>query len=315
MSTKQKKYNQVEGGIYMESFKKLMGIIGRLVLLVLFMLGIMSLAGMIFFPIYYNLTGSEMQFVGQGLQNMTENELIIFQIFSNIMMILAVYITYKIFQEKDLISLGLKEKSFLKKGVEGSVWGIIFITIPFLIIWVFRSINIVNINLNSMVIKSLGKGILLYLAVAFGEEVVSRGYIYGLLKRYYGIKPAIIVTSLIFSLLHILNDNFLQNPVPLISIFLAGILFGVSREVTGGLWVPIGIHFTWNLFQGNIYGFEVSGMNFGLSVLEIERVGHSLITGGEFGLEGSLVTTILLVLFIYLHWWYYKQRNNFNEAN
>lgn len=291
----------------MGAFKKLIRIVGRLVLFVLFILGVSNLIMMIVIPIYYNITGNKIGF-GQGVNFLSEGELIFSTILSNISIVIAVFITYKIFQEKDQISLGLKEKSFLKKGVEGLVWGIILITIPFLLVLLLGSIKIVNVNLNTMAIKSLGKAVLLYLFVAIGEEVMSRGYIHGLLKRYYGSKAAIIVTSLIFSFLHILNENFLQNPLPFISLFIAGILFGVSREVTGGLWIPIGIHFTWNLFQGNIYGFEVSGMNFGLSILEIERVGHPLITGAEFGLEGSLLTTIFLVLATYIHWWYYKKK-------
>lgn len=310
---KAKKFNYIEGGRDVEAFKKLIGVIGRLALLVLFVIGIMILSGMIIAPVFYHFTGTEFFPQDVDLQGISENYYIINNLISQISIIIAVFITYKIFQEKDQISLGLKERSFLKKGLEGSIWGIVLITVPFFIVWLFRSINIVDINTGFMVIKSLGKMILLYLTVAFGEEIISRGYIHGLIKRYYGIKPAIIVTSLIFSLLHIFNDNFLQNPLPLISLFLAGVLFGVSREVTGGLWVPIGIHFTWNLFQGNVYGFEVSGLNFGLSVLEIERTGHPLITGGEFGLEGSLVTIIFMILAIYIHWWYYKKRRDSGE--
>jgi len=63
------------------------------------------------------------------------------------------------------------------------------------------------------------------------------------------------------------------------------------------LWFPIGIHFTWNLFQGAVLGFEVSGTKT-VSMITQNIQGNELITGGEFGFEASLLATILMIVSI-----------------
>jgi membrane protease YdiL (CAAX protease family) len=156
--------------------------------------------------------------------------------------------------------------------------------------------------------------IVLFIGVAISEEYLSRGYLHSLIKRDFGPRVSILINSILFALLHIANPNILQNPLPLINIFLAGILFGVAREATGGLWLPIGMHFTWNLFMGNVYGISVSGMDLGGSIISSQPSGNPIISGGDFGLEGSIVTTILLVLYSLIIWKFYSKRKEQESA-
>ncbi|MFP4662208.1 MAG: CPBP family intramembrane glutamic endopeptidase [Halanaerobiales bacterium] len=293
----------------MVHFKTIMMIIAKILLVVVFTILIEAIISIPLSIIigYASHTGSNI--LGGISLTSGIGFLIIGSMVSNLAIIASIFIVYKIFEKKDDFPLGWKSDRYLKKSFEGIIWGVVLITIPFLLVWLFRGINVANLSLSIAVLKSISLGIILFLAVAVGEEFLARGYIQGIVKKYYGAKSAIIVSSLIFSLLHIFNQNALQNPIPIISLFLAGILFGVSREITGDLWVPIGLHFSWNLFQGHIYGFEVSGLDLGSSLIQVERVGHPLLTGASFGLEGSIITMIVLMLAIYLHWWYYRGRN------
>jgi membrane protease YdiL (CAAX protease family) len=149
--------------------------------------------------------------------------------------------------------------------------------------------------------------LLSFTAVAINEELFSRGYVQGLIKYHFNTKAAVIVSSLLFALLHSFNPGVFNNPLPLLNLLLAGVLLGVSREVSGGLWMPIGIHLTWNFFQGNVYGFAVSGLEVE-SVIRLEQTGNAIISGGSFGAEGSLLTSLILIVGTYGVYKYYHAK-------
>jgi uncharacterized protein len=126
--------------------------------------------------------------------------------------------------------------------------------------------------------------------VGMTEELLCRGFILDTLKTRYSPLFAIVASSLIFALLHIFNDHL--SIVGMVNLTLSGIIFSLLYLRSGNLSAAIGMHFFWNVFQGPVAGFSVSG-NVGDSFFKIEYLtGSGIITGGGFGLEGS----ILLVL-------------------
>lgn len=134
--------------------------------------------------------------------------------------------------------------------------------------------------------------LMLFLMVAVGEEVMSRGVIFRLIDERWGTWLALIVSALIFGLGHISNDNSSWWTSFAISIE-AGLLLGAAYKWSGNLWVPIGIHWAWNYTQGNIFGLAVSGNNLESNVLTTTVNGPEIITGGAFGPEASIITVIL----------------------
>ena len=76
-----------------------------------------------------------------------------------------------------------------------------------------------------------------------------------------------------------------------------GILLGVYYIHKRNLWFPVVLHLSWNYFQNPVFGFHVSGFDFG-SVFDINIVNSTILTGGEFGFEGSIILTVLVVLSI-----------------
>ena len=93
-------------------------------------------------------------------------------------------------------------------------------------------------------------------------------------------------SSAIFSLLHLFNPG--ASIPALIGLFAAGLLFAYAYLATRQLWLPIGLHLSWNLSEGPIFGFPVSGLP-GQGLLEVDVSGPALITGGAFGPEAGLV--------------------------
>jgi hypothetical protein len=71
---------------------------------------------------------------------------------------------------------------------------------------------------------------------------------------------------------------------------------------TRSLWLPSGLHFSWNFFMRNIYSLPVSGTQSGQALFTVESVGPTLLTGGDYGPEGGipgLVVMIAACVFIY----------------
>src|SRR5699024_11748572 len=103
-----------------------------------------------------------------------------------------------------------------------------------------------------------------------------------------------VASELIFSIVHGTNPHVAL--LGLVDIALVGLLFAFMFDVTNSLWLPIGYHITWNFFQGNVFGFAVSGLPSD-SIYSIEQQTESTLwTGGSFGLEGGLLATIVIAI-------------------
>ena len=138
-------------------------------------------------------------------------------------------------------------------------------------------------------------GVVLFLLVGFEEEMLVRGYMFKNIsegfnfnnKPLLGITIAILITSLMFGFAHASNPN--ATLISSISICLAGIFLAVGYILTGRLALPIGLHITWNYFQGYVFGFPVSGNTIPTSFITIQQGGPEIITGGAFGPEAGLI--------------------------
>lgn len=130
------------------------------------------------------------------------------------------------------------------------------------------------------------------------EEALTRGY---LLQAWGRRRPVVglVVTSLLFALLHAANPGFWEHGaagglLALMGVGLAGLLLGLLFLRAGDLWLPTGVHFGWNLAQGWILGLPVSGMSIpGLLEGRLARP-DSLVAGGHFGIEAAPFTVALL---------------------
>jgi uncharacterized protein len=91
----------------------------------------------------------------------------------------------------------------------------------------------------------------------------------------------------------LLNPNL--RVLGLVNIVLVGILFGYMYLKTNNLWMPIGYHITWNYFQGDIFGFSVSGLN-QKGLYNISTFRDNLLTGGNFGPEAGVLATVVIIL-------------------
>ena len=136
-----------------------------------------------------------------------------------------------------------------------------------------------------------------FFAVAISEEVMCRGYILGrMLQANVNRFLALFLSSLVFALLHMFNPNI--TVLSFINILIAGCMMGVVYLYTRNLWFPISLHLFWNWIQGPILGYEVSGMELMPSFIQLSLPSNNMWNGGMFGFEGSIVCTVLMLIFI-----------------
>jgi membrane protease YdiL (CAAX protease family) len=141
----------------------------------------------------------------------------------------------------------------------------------------------------------------IFLVAALLEELLFRGYIMQALAEGSRGWVAALVTTLGFTWAHGNNPDL--TAVGLSNIFLAGLLLAVLYFRTRRLWLPIGFHFSWNLCQSWLWGFDVSGIRIPSTLFEAMPHDADLITGGEFGLEGSILSTVAFItLLVWLQW-------------
>lgn len=143
--------------------------------------------------------------------------------------------------------------------------------------------------------STLLQDIVLYLILVYNEELIFRGYILNT-ARESGSWPSLIISSITFGAAHLSNPNI--NPLALLGLIVAGFLLGVSFLVFDEIWLPIGMHFMWNLAEEKIFGMPLSGLKPKSWLFAVEIVGPDLITGGNFGPEGGVLPILMEILLI-----------------
>ncbi len=128
-----------------------------------------------------------------------------------------------------------------------------------------------------------------FLPAVIHEELLFRGYPF---QKLYAWRRgfALWFVALAFAALHLGNPSL--SWLGLANIFLGGILLALAYARYGRLWYPIGLHLAWNLMTGPILGHEVSGYATGQTVLIESGSGPEWLTGGDFGIEGSVWMTL-----------------------
>ena len=208
---------------------------------------------------------------------------------------LCVWLFIRFVDRKPLKSIGLSLNGYKKDLYLGLGLGAGLITLGFLILFIlgYLSVDGFSFPLGNIILY-----LILFVVVSLHEEIMMRGYILNNLMQSMNRYVALSLSSLVFMTIHLLNPNV--SFLSVVNLFLAGIVLGIYYLHKSNLWLPIGMHLTWNFFQGPVFGFEVSGIKT-KSIIGQSIRGNELITGGSFGFEGSILATILiLVMIIYL---------------
>jgi len=128
------------------------------------------------------------------------------------------------------------------------------------------------------------------------EEFLTRGWLMPVIgKRTGKTWLGVLISSVIFAVLHLLNPNV--SGIAVLNLILVGIFLAVWALWEGGLWGVCGFHISWNWAQGNLFGFEVSGQPVaGGIIFNLMETGPGIITGDAFGPEAGLAVTFILIV-------------------
>ncbi|SET24444.1 CPBP family intramembrane glutamic endopeptidase [Paenibacillus sp. NFR01] len=126
---------------------------------------------------------------------------------------------------------------------------------------------------------------------AVGEELFFRGYALEGMVQAWGSRAAVPVSALLFSLMHSANSGI--TAIALLNLWIFGCFLALVRVRGCSLWYAIGFHFAWNLVQGSLYDSVVSGDREG-GLIRVQLTGQPIWSGGAFGIEASLLVTVLL---------------------
>lgn len=223
-------------------------------------------------------------------QKTSEQDLIM-SFFSLIGILLLIWVFMKYLDKEKFTHLGFDTKNRLYEFIIGIVIGAFIMAIAYSLLLFLGEINFQSVNFD---FKEIILSILIFTTVSVMEEVLFRGYILKNLMISFNKYIALIVSSILFSLVHGFNPNI--DLFSLTNIFFAGILLGISYIHTKNLWFPIALHLSWNLFQ-TIFGFNVSGQK-SYSLIQFSIPENNMINGGEFGFEGSILSLIAMIVAI-----------------
>lgn len=171
----------------------------------------------------------------------------------------------------------------------GAGLGIALFAMVILLVWVCGGFRVAGWGSVGGMVGTFG----LMLGAATFEELMFRGVLFRIVEQRAGTTIALVVSSLLFGALHLINADATLWGAVAIAVE-AGLMLGAAYAVTGSLWLPIGIHLGWNFAESGIFGSTVSGASGTVGgLLKGVAQGPALISGGGFGPEASVFSVLV----------------------
>ena len=235
---------------------------------------------------------------GNGVASAQEffyHYILYYELFSFVIILLLFIFWVKVIEKNPLSSLGFVKRNWLKY----LGWGILLSLLQMgVIALVYQVSGIGSFELNELSLEPILfiLGLFPFWLLQGGtEEVATRGWLLTRIATRANLPLAIAISSGLFGILHLGNAGV--TFLSLLNIILDGVLAALLFIYTDSIWLVVAQHGTWNYVQGNLLGFQVSGTGADASIFSFTMgSGPDWLTGGEFGAEGSIITTLVLLL-------------------
>ncbi|GAB6439932.1 type II CAAX endopeptidase family protein [Bacillus luti] len=229
-------------------------------------------------------------------------------IYSDIEMILTfggaiffVFFWIRFVEKRSISSIGFWRNQWIGKYLRGALIGFVFISIPVMILVLTGIVQLQMQQITPTAILGIVGSLVAFLIQGATEEIVVRGWLFPVLSVRSRIWVGIIVTSFLFGFLHLLNPGI--TILSISNIILVGVFAAFYVLKDSSLWGICAWHTLWNWSQYNVYGFAVSGMTiYSTPLFKPVTNGAEILHGGSFGIEGSIITTIMLSIASIVLW-------------
>jgi uncharacterized protein len=209
--------------------------------------------------------------------------------------------TLRIFERRTLGDLGLRWNGSSRRNLvtgfsAGAATALLVMLPPFLIGW--ARLEPATEKPTHLVASFLFVTAVIFIG-AIGEEILFRGYGFQILARAIGPFATVFPVAVLFAAGH--SANLGVNQLGLFNTFLWGAVLGWCVFRSGDLWLATGLHFGWN-WTLPLFGVELSGFRMGVTGYQTVWNAPALWSGGDYGPEGSLLTTLALPFLIWALW-------------
>lgn len=160
-------------------------------------------------------------------------------------------------------------------------------TVSILVLMIMGIYRIVGYNPVSFMLTAIPMAV----SAAVFEELLFRGVLFRIVEEWLGSWVALFVSSVVFGLVHLMNPAATMTGAIFIAVE-AGILLGAAYMLTRRLWMSMGFHAAWNWTQSAVFSGVVSGSDSDPGLIKPVIDGPDLLTGGQFGLEASIIAAL-----------------------
>ena len=252
---------------------------------------------------------------GNGIASIQEffyNYFLYYELFSFVIILFLFIFWVKVIEKNALSSLGFVKSNWLKY----LVWGIMISLVQMgVIALVYQVSGIGSFELNELSLEPILfiLGLFPFWLLQGGtEEVATRGWLLTRIAARTNLPLAIAISSSLFGILHMGNAGVTFLSV--LNIILDGVLAGLLFIYTDSIWLVVAQHGTWNYVQGNLLGFQVSGTGSDASIFSFTMGdGPDWLTGGAFGAEGSIITTLVLLVSLVIVYRLGERKEKFDD--
>ena len=252
---------------------------------------------------------------GNGIASIQEffyHYFLYYELFSFVVILFLFIFWVKVIEKNALSSLGFVKRNWLKY----LGWGIMFSLVQMgVIALVYQVSGIGSFELNELSLEPILfiLGLFPFWLLQGGtEEVATRGWLLTRIATRTNLPLAIAISSSLFGILHMGNAGVTFLSV--LNIILDGVLAGLLFIYTDSIWLVVAQHGTWNYVQGNLLGFQVSGTGADASIFSFTMgSGPDWLTGGAFGAEGSIITTLVLLVSLVIVYRLGERKEKFDD--